>query len=524
MRLKKEDELIYNEKLSEALKEYRKRCNEYDLPPPNWFIEKFNLKRNGEYITAKRWYNIIYKRNDLDSKMSLLRKRNHAILTDLEAGVSHKKICITYNITDDQLNQLVRKRKSPLKKRSLMLLEEVCSLYKDGKSIGFIEKKLGISTPTIRKLLDSGEIKTRTQSETSVQYKHLNSEYFKIVDSKEKAWVLGLIFADGSINQTNSLQVSQSVENDHLLQIIADELNYPGKFTTASKSHTEKLQSTLTISRKTIFSDLMNLGLTQNKENELRFPFSKLSNEHFWAFLSGFYNGDGGLTFGLKLNTRTKADMPSWIPSLGWQITSTKEMCEDIACFLQRMIPNIKTSVRKEGSKNAWRVSISSSRSHILQVVHELNLHGHGIQVTDKYDKAVFYQRRLRRTTAIKAVRAFSEANLLKNRLKDHVDNLIEHGMMLKDVASNLNTDRNSLRKYYKGSSYPSTRDVIIRLSDALDIDEKDFIDWSLLEAHNLISKSWDLKNPSYHYYGKRVGLFGEIIELGHKRKWVAGR
>src|SRR5690554_5447471 len=136
MRLKKEDELIYNEKLSEALKEYRKRCNEYDLPPPNWFIEKFNLKRNGEYITAKIWYNIIYKRNDLDSKMSLLRKRNHAILTDLEAGVSHKKICITYNITDDQLNQLVRKRKSPLKKRSLMLLEEVCSLYKDGKSIG----------------------------------------------------------------------------------------------------------------------------------------------------------------------------------------------------------------------------------------------------------------------------------------------------------------------------------------------------------------------------------------------------
>ena len=514
--MKRAEEENYHENLSLALIEYKKRVERFDVPSATWFIENFNLIRNGKPITPKRWHNIICDSN-LTSYRTAKKRRDESILADLASGVSTRSIKSEYKLDDHQLNRLVNKKNSLLKEKSLVFLEPVCALYQKGFSISYIEKELGISAPTIRKLLAQRDIHPRSQSETSVRHSSLRTDYFKKIDSPEKAWILGFIYADGSINQKNSLQISQSRENDHLLKIVSDALNYPNKFTSAKKSHTDKIQSVLTITRQEIFLDLLNLGMTQNKENNLRFPFTTIDPNFYWAFLSGLYNGDGGLTFGLKRNTLVKTKSPGWIPTLGWQITSTKEMCLDIRSFFETKFPNIQVHVKQEGTKNAWRVTIANDRSQILSIVQELDRHGYGIQISDKYDKAAFYQRRWRRNAAIKAVQSCPDANIFKQRLNIYVDNLRREGMLLKDIATSMQTDRNSLRRYCEGRSFPSTTAVISKFCSLLQLKERDFIDWARLESQDLIPPHWELKDSSYRYHGLQVGVFGEIIEFGRK-------
>lgn len=513
MRLKKEEEKEYKRKLEEALALYKDYVGRGEAPPdPEWFINEFNLEKRGQYITKKRWYSIIYKTPGVTSYRQEMKRRKNSILNDVEHGISKKAIISKYGISEDDYKKLVSKSQPTLRQESLVYCAEACDLYKENYSIEKISKKLGKCTHTIVKLLKIGGLNPRTQAETSIRYPDLRANYFRSINNEKKAWVLGLIYADGSINQKCSLQVSQSVENDHVLKIIADELNYPGEFTRAEKSHTTKMQSVLTVSRCEIQKDLLRLGMTTNKEIDLRFPFLLIDKKYYWAFLSGLYNGDGSLSLSIKENPRVKNQNPGLIFQLDWGITSTKEMCEDISVFLKSQIPEIKTNIRKEADKNASRITISSSRAHILSLVRLLDDKAFGIQILDKYDKAAFFQRRSRRIAAIKAVRSCTGANLLSALLNDRLENLKNSGMLLKDIAKSLDTDRSSLRKICQGLTFPATNLVLSRFCTLLNLEEKDFIDWSLLESQNLIPPAWDLKDPHYIYHGLHVGPFGEVI------------
>jgi hypothetical protein len=515
LRIKKGEEEEYNKRLDAALAIYKGFVERCEAPhSPAWFIDNFNLVKYGKKITSKRWYTTIDKTKGITSYSKAIKRRKIKVLNDMERGIPKKTIMSKHKISVCDLERLISKMQSPLLPKSLIHYETACSLYRQGYPIEYIEKRTGLCSHTVRKLLIQGEVSLRTQAETSIRYPDLRADYFKSIDSPEKAWVFGFIYADGSINQKNSLQVSQSLENDHILKIIADELNYPGKFSSAKKSHTKKRQSILTISRHEIYKDLLRLGMTTNKEMDLRFPFSKIKQQYYWAFLSGLYNGDGGLSLNIKENPRVKNGSPGLIIQLGWQITSTKEMCEDIAIFLQGQMPEIKIDVRQEGKKNAWKITVSSSRIHILTLVRELDKHAFGIQILDKYDKAVFFQRRNRRISAIKAVRSCKEANLLRILLTEKVEKLKRSGMALKDIAEFLETNRSSLRRMCQGLVFPSTNKVLSRFCRLFKVEENDFIDWSLLESLNFITPAWELKNPEYKYHRLQVGLFGEVIRV----------
>jgi len=361
-------------------------------------------------------------------------------------------------------------------------------------------------------VLQEKGIQIRYQDQTSIRYPNLKVDYFQNIDTPQKAWVLGFIFADGSISGMTNLSVSQSIENRVVLDILKEELCHTGKLTIAKKSHTDKLQGVASFCRKEICQQLKQLGLTENKENDLGFPFDKIRKEFYWAFLSGFYNGDGGLRLGIKRNTRVKSKTPGWVITLGWQITSTKAMCEDIKNFLSKELKSIRPDVRREGEKNAFRISIFSSGKHILQVVQKLDQAGFGIMIPDKYDKAVFYQRHIRKTHALKLLQIYPQANLFHQQLVKLVKKEENIGRSRQEIANFYNLRYHGLNRYLRSpETIPRTERLIRLFENTLKIDSEQFIDWEYLASRASLPDPWNLKLPSYAYHGYKISEKGRV-------------
>src|SRR5690606_24292057 len=93
--------------------------------------------------------------------------------------------------------------------RRLYLEERLSSLN--------ISKKFNVSSPTIQKLLRKEGI-IRRVGESNLKYAQDN-DFFKNIDTEEKAYWLGFLYADGYITQNNQLRINLSIEDEnHLLK------------------------------------------------------------------------------------------------------------------------------------------------------------------------------------------------------------------------------------------------------------------------------------------------------------------
>ena len=122
----------------------------------------------------------------------------------------------------------------------------------------------------------------------------LNKHYFDIIDTHEKAYILGFIFADGGIT-TYRLDFSQHAKRRDILEYIKNCLNYSGPiiYDQLSKLNEKTfLRDRLQISNKYLVQSLHKYGIHSNKSLTLEAP-KNLKNEYFGAFIRGVFDGDG---------------------------------------------------------------------------------------------------------------------------------------------------------------------------------------------------------------------------------------
>lgn len=116
---------------------------------------------------------------------------------------------------------------------------------------------------------------------------NLNQEYFNSIDTKEKAYVIGFIFADGSVNN-NYLTITIHPDDISVLEFIKKELKYSGPI------HIKNNYVNLTICSKQIVKDLITVGIYPNK-TYVSSSLPIINNEFFSSFLLGFFDGDGSI-------------------------------------------------------------------------------------------------------------------------------------------------------------------------------------------------------------------------------------
>ena len=175
-------------------------------------------------------------------------------------------------------------------------------MFREGKSLVKISEELGISRPTITKFVkDAGE----NVILNGKKYFY-DENYFDIIDTEQKAYWLGFIYADGYIT-TKYLEITlKRGDKGHLekfaqhigcsLDIIKDK-----KVTLGSKTY---LAVRLTITSKKLCESLLNKGLFPGKSLTIKFPTSDILPKHLLRhFMRGYFDGNGFIADPIKYNT-----------------------------------------------------------------------------------------------------------------------------------------------------------------------------------------------------------------------------
>lgn len=129
---------------------------------------------------------------------------------------------------------------------------------------------------------------------------NLNENYFNKIDSEDKAYFLGLLFADGynytyGNNKYVSLRLSVTdIDILEKFQLYIDS-NYPIKiYKTSIKNPNHSDIASLQINSKIISNDLSSIGCIQNKSNIISFP-SECNLPIYLRrhFIRGYFDGNG---------------------------------------------------------------------------------------------------------------------------------------------------------------------------------------------------------------------------------------
>jgi len=150
---------------------------------------------------------------------------------------------------------------------------------------------------------------------SNLKYNH-NDDYFKIIDTEKKAYILGFIIADGTIDRTirgncitNRLGFNNSIDDLEIIEQIKNEISpesilYRKNIQKGAKFRKE--QVSLRITSFILCEDLINIyniipKKTLNKD--FKFNFSKIPEKFHKDFIRGFFDGDGSVSFYKTKNT-----------------------------------------------------------------------------------------------------------------------------------------------------------------------------------------------------------------------------
>lgn len=194
-----------------------------------------------------------------------------------------------------------------MKKKKLTLEEELklVELYKFGKSTKELCILFGFTLNNRHGILDrlvKYNIPIRPDHLTHSKKYNIDETYFEKIDNQNKAYFLGLLYADGC-NYTKKGEVKLSlVESDkHILESFNIELktNKPLRFTKLDhKNPNFSNQIVSCIENKKLSKDLDDLGCVNNKSLVLKFPTIKQVPEHLIPhFIRGYFDGDGCITY-----------------------------------------------------------------------------------------------------------------------------------------------------------------------------------------------------------------------------------
>jgi len=117
----------------------------------------------------------------------------------------------------------------------------------------------------------------------------LNDGYFEKIDTPEKAYILGFIYADGSING-NYLSIVICESDIEVLNFIQKE------FETDYPIRTNRIgYVNLTVCSNKMVNDLISMGILRNKTyTSQHLPYDN-QNKYYNSMICGFFDGDGSI-------------------------------------------------------------------------------------------------------------------------------------------------------------------------------------------------------------------------------------
>lgn len=175
--------------------------------------------------------------------------------------------------------------------------KEILELYTvQNKSVNYISKIFGVSNTTITKILKSKNIPIRDNS--FYKSKYFDKHYFDNIDSEDKAYFLGFIYADGYVSK-KAFGIKISVKDEYLLETLKQKLHSEHKIvhTIGTQTKYGKVDScSISIVNKYFVDNLISKGVIYNKTGQITFPDETIVPEQFKRhFIRGYFDGNGSV-------------------------------------------------------------------------------------------------------------------------------------------------------------------------------------------------------------------------------------
>lgn len=171
--------------------------------------------------------------------------------------------------------------------------KDICEKYIEGYTSVELGKMYNCADSTITKLLRQNNIPVRRSVRRSIVKKH---DYFKCIDTPNKAYFLGLLISDGSVvkqtrdNRTDVISLSLKLEDKYIVEKFALEL---GADKSSVKEYISKGRSEcyFRFASQSMSDDLANYGIISNKTDYTYLP--KIEDELIPHLIRGIFDGDG---------------------------------------------------------------------------------------------------------------------------------------------------------------------------------------------------------------------------------------
>lgn len=255
-------------------------------------------------ITTLEVQEILYK-NNLSIMDYKFLKRDKKICNEYSNGTPVIKLADKYKIdrhtvvdilkrNNLYINRFAKNNSKEKEKRN----KEIIRLYSEGCSLREVSKICHVCPRTVSVVLNEFNIELRPQHQKghskgvskNKKYKY-NDYFFNKIDTQEKAYWLGFLYADGYVNYEGRIALAlQESDIDHLKKFtkaIGDsdiKLHYSKK----TKSYA------VGISNIKMGKDLTDKGCFQKKSLKLKFPNTKqVPEKYIRHFIRGYFDGDG---------------------------------------------------------------------------------------------------------------------------------------------------------------------------------------------------------------------------------------
>ena len=242
---------------------------------------------------------------------------------------------------------------------------ELCDLFENEftqiEYLGLKKKK--VETRKKRKFVERKPQPNRT--------KH-NPYFFDVIDTKEKAYLLGFWTADGWLGSKN-YQVGFNNNELELIKLCKKLLDSEHKIYEINQNGI--INYRLPISSKILHSTLINLGFNANKSHTAK--YLNIPKELDSHFIRGVFDGDGCISRQFRAKDK--------VPELTISITGTFELINSINQKIPEPTPTIYKDKRKKG--DVRRINLSARKGKIF--CEWIYQDSEGLRLNTKYQRYI---------------------------------------------------------------------------------------------------------------------------------------
>lgn len=235
---------------------------------------------------------------------------------------------------------------------------EIVEKYKTGNySCNDLGKEYNRKGYNIARLLKRRGVEVAQDRKQTHRKYSLNQNYFNKIDTEDKAYFLGLLYADGCNHNCKKISIELQEQDIDMVRLFAKYLktDIPLYHRKVKRSKSKNDAHGLTISCKKIATDLNRLGCIPRKSLVLKFPTKEQLPPYLIRhFIRGYFDGDGCISSYFSSYKDTKYF------TIKSSIASTEEFCTSVANIVKEIL-NIDLIQYKHNkdSKNTYIIETS---------------------------------------------------------------------------------------------------------------------------------------------------------------------